>query len=194
VLDIGSSTGGFTDFALSHGAKKVIAVEKGTLQMNPRLAHDKRVELHEKTDVFRLRLKDASLKKEPSLPLPEKNINSDVEMNSKSELVYTNNVPDIILADVSFLSLTKILKYARLYLTGPNTALLVMLKPQFEAKPYQLVNGIVKNSKMRREIIKNFEDKIKSDFKILAKQDNLVAGRFGNVERFYLLKTIVHSR
>ncbi len=52
VLDIGSSTGGFTEFALKKGAKKVIAVEKGTNQMVKPLRFDPRIELHEKTDIF----------------------------------------------------------------------------------------------------------------------------------------------
>ena len=51
VLDIGSSTGGFTDFALKHGAKKVIAIDVGTDQLHPSLRRDKRIELHEKTDI-----------------------------------------------------------------------------------------------------------------------------------------------
>jgi 23S rRNA (cytidine1920-2'-O)/16S rRNA (cytidine1409-2'-O)-methyltransferase len=51
VLDVGSSTGGFTDYALQHGAKKVIAVDVGTEQLHPRLRADDRVELHEKTDI-----------------------------------------------------------------------------------------------------------------------------------------------
>lgn len=51
VLDVGSSTGGFTDFALKHGAKKVYAVELGTDQMHPSLYGDARIELHEKTDI-----------------------------------------------------------------------------------------------------------------------------------------------
>lgn len=51
VLDVGSSTGGFTDFALQHGAKKVIAVDVGTNQMHPRLRGDERLELHEQTDI-----------------------------------------------------------------------------------------------------------------------------------------------
>ncbi|MCL2808321.1 MAG: TlyA family RNA methyltransferase [Coriobacteriia bacterium] len=51
VLDIGSSTGGFTEYALSRGATKVIAVDVGTNQMHPRLRHDPRVELHENTDI-----------------------------------------------------------------------------------------------------------------------------------------------
>lgn len=51
VLDVGSSTGGFTDYALQHGAKKVIAVDVGTDQLHPSLQGDKRIELHEKTDI-----------------------------------------------------------------------------------------------------------------------------------------------
>lgn len=51
VLDVGSSTGGFTDYALRRGAKKVIAVDAGTDQMHPTLRNDSRVELHEKTDI-----------------------------------------------------------------------------------------------------------------------------------------------
>jgi 23S rRNA (cytidine1920-2'-O)/16S rRNA (cytidine1409-2'-O)-methyltransferase len=51
VLDVGSSTGGFSELALRRGAKKVIAVELGTNQMHPRLREDSRIELHEKTDI-----------------------------------------------------------------------------------------------------------------------------------------------
>ena len=51
VLDVGSSTGGFTDFALQHGAKKVYAVDVGTEQLHPSLRGNKRIELYEKTDI-----------------------------------------------------------------------------------------------------------------------------------------------
>ncbi len=51
VLDIGSSTGGFTDCALKHGARKVIAVDVGTNIMDMKLREDARVELHENTDI-----------------------------------------------------------------------------------------------------------------------------------------------
>lgn len=64
-----------------------------------------------------------------------------------------------------------------------------MLKPQFEAKPYQLWKGVVKNEKIRREIIKGFEIWLKQNgFIVLGKRDNEVFGKNGNQERFYYLK------
>ncbi len=52
VLDVGSSTGGFTDFALQNGAKKVTAVELGTNQMHPKLRQNPYIDLNEKTDIL----------------------------------------------------------------------------------------------------------------------------------------------
>ncbi len=160
VLDIGSSTGGFTEYALERGAKKVIAVEKGTNQMKRPLRFDPRVELHEKTDIF--------------------------------DYYFCGSLAprgvDIILADVSFISLTKILKYAKINLARSNTDFLVMLKPQFEARPEQLTKGVVKNEKLRREIIKDFEQWLKQNgFVIINKRDNDLKGKTGNRERFYHL-------
>lgn len=154
VLDIGSSTGGFTKYALGHGATKVIAVEKGTNQMEAPLRFDPRIDLREKTDIF------------------------DVK----------GLTPDVIVADVSFISLTKILHHAKRNLSDSRTEFLVMLKPQFEAKPFQLNRGVVKNERTRRDIIKGFEQWLKNnDFIIINKRDNLLHGKSGNQERFYLL-------
>lgn len=51
VLDVGSSTGGFTDYSLQNGAKKVFAVDVGTKQLHSKLRINPRIELHEKTDI-----------------------------------------------------------------------------------------------------------------------------------------------
>ena len=169
VLDIGSSTGGFTEAALNHGAKKVIAVEKGSHQMKAPLRFDSRIDLHEKTDIFDVSVKDNSKQTRPEF-----------------ELSFT---PDVIVADVSFVSLRPILKHARDFLSDDHTEFLMMLKPQFEADPSQLRKGIVKNEKIRREIIKNFEYWLKTHgYVIIDKRDNDLHGKTGNIERFYYLK------
>lgn len=51
ILDVGSSTGGFTDFVLRQGAKKVVAVDVGSEQLHPTLRANERIELHEQTDI-----------------------------------------------------------------------------------------------------------------------------------------------
>lgn len=96
---------------------------------------------------------------------------------------------DVVLADVSFVSLTKILAHVQKRIAGPKTEYLVMLKPQFEAYPDQLVNGKVKNERMRREIIQKFERWLKENgFVVVKKRDNEVRGKVsGNRERFYWL-------
>lgn len=181
VLDIGSSTGGFTEYALERGASKVIAIEKGTNQMMESLKNDSRVELHEKTNIFGVVSKrvledgvsDSSSAAEPNTEVPKLIIES----------------PDVILADVSFISLKKVLSYVKKFIATKGTEFLVMLKPQFEANSKELLNGIVKNEKIRRSIIKDFEFYLKQNgFIILKKHDNELAGKNGNRERFYLLK------
>lgn len=170
VLDIGSSTGGFTELALRMGAKRVIAVEKGTKQMKAPLRFDDRVELYEKTDFLGINV------------VPEQ------ATTLKAVQVDLSGVETVV-ADVSFISLRRILEHAK-KIVPKDVDYLVMLKPQFEAYPDQLVNGAVKNERMRREIIKGFEGWLmRNGFLVVKKRDNEVAGkRGGNVERFYWLK------
>ena len=59
VLDVGSSTGGFSDYALQNGARKVIAVDVGTNQLHPKLRLNSKIELHEKTDIRNFKTKDS---------------------------------------------------------------------------------------------------------------------------------------
>lgn len=154
VLDVGSSTGGFTDYALQHGAKKVIAVDAGTDQLHPRLRTDSRVELHEKTDIRKF----VSAEK-----------------------------ADIAVIDVSFISMTMVLTSVA-NLVRPNGQIIAMLKPQFEAGKDQLNKGVVKNSAQRRDILQGFEAWCRQNkFVIAKKSDSAIAGKTGNVERFYLL-------
>lgn len=155
VLDIGSSTGGFTDFALRHGAKKVFAVDVGTDQLHPSLRSDKRIELHEKTDIRDF--------------VPSEAVN-------------------IIVGDVSFISLREILPHVAKKIMQPETILVAMVKPQFEAGRHQINKGVIKNDKVRRQILAEFENWAKQYFVIVDKKDSEVAGAKGNVERFYKLQ------
>lgn len=179
VLDIGSSTGGFTEYALLRGAKKVIAVEKGTKQMKAPLRFDPRIDLREKTDIFSVTRNSLSRDQNKS---NENESKTDVKIDAILKI-------DTILADVSFISLKQVLLHAKKQLAAPQADFLVMLKPQFEARPFQLKNGIVKNETIRRDIIKDFEAWLKNNgFLIVNKRDNTLAGKNGNLERFYFLK------
>lgn len=178
VLDIGSSTGGFTEYALLRGAKKVIAIERGTRQMKAPLRFDPRIDLREKTDIF---------------SVTRSSLSRDQDESNENESK-TNTRIDTILADVSFISLKQVLLHAKKQLASPQTDFLVMLKPQFEARPFQLKNGVVKNETIRRDIIKDFEAWLKNNgFLIVNKRDNTLAGKNGNLERFYFLKLVVMS-
>lgn len=157
VLDVGSSTGGFTDYALQRGAKKVVAVDVGTDQLHPSLRGNPRIALHEKTDIRDF---------------------------------YLDEKPDIIVIDVSFISLREILPHLAKSLSRPNTQIAAMVKPQFEAGKHQVNKGVIKNDAIRRQILKDFEVWSKQHFVITDKRDSDVHGSKGNQERFYLLKTL----
>lgn len=159
VLDVGSSTGGFTDYALQNGAKKVYAVDVGTGQLDWRLRNDPKVVVMERTDIRSI----------DGLPEPV----------------------DIVLIDVSFISLRLVLP-AVARLINPNTKVVAMAKPHFEAD-YATASkhkGVIKNDTIRRTILKNVELFMRQNFVIKAKADSEVLGRKGNKERFYLLKPI----
>lgn len=170
VLDVGSSTGGFTDYALQHGAKKVIAVDVGTEQLHPKLRGDPRVELYEKTDI-----RDVGVG------------SSELGVGKK---VLLKQSPDIVVIDVSFISLREVLPSIS-QLLSPNSQIIAMVKPQFEAGRTQLTKtGILKNDTIRRQVLKDFELWSKAYFRIIRKADSSVAGSKGNRERFYLLKKL----
>ncbi len=157
VLDVGSSTGGFTDYALQHGASKVYAVDVGTDQLHPSLRGDARIELHEKTDI-----RDFA----PA------------------------TVPDIVVIDVSFISLRQILPHVA-SVCSKDTHIYAMVKPQFEAARQQITSsGIIKNDGVRRTILKDFELWARQYFIVQDKADSEVKGARGNQERFYCLRVI----
>lgn len=169
VLDVGSSTGGFTDYALQHGAKLVYAVDVGTDQLHPSLHDNPKIELYEKTDIRGVELRGK-------------------RQESREGATLLDTAPDIVVIDVSFISLRDILPHVS-HLVAPGSLVVAMVKPQFEASRRELgSNGVVKNDSIRRDILKSFEIWVKRDWRIIAKSDSEVAGSTGNRERFYSLR------
>lgn len=159
VMDVGSSTGGFTDYALQNGAKKVYAVELGTDQMDKKLRQNPKIELYEKTDI------------------------RDFAKNNTGKLAI-----NIIVIDVSFISLREILP-SLVSMCNKGTEIYAMVKPQFEAINSNLKHkGVIKNDRIRREILKDFETWVLERFVVVDKADSKIAGTKGNLERFYHLK------
>jgi 23S rRNA (cytidine1920-2'-O)/16S rRNA (cytidine1409-2'-O)-methyltransferase len=127
-LDAGASTGGFTDVLLQRGAEKVLAVDVGYGQLDWSLRNDPRVVVMERTNVRRLTGED--------LPFP----------------------PDLLVADLSFISLTVALR--SLFSTTPSLREAVLLvKPQFEAGP-ELVGrgGLVRDPEVHAAVIRRVAD------------------------------------
>jgi 23S rRNA (cytidine1920-2'-O)/16S rRNA (cytidine1409-2'-O)-methyltransferase len=152
-LDIGASTGGFTQVLLARGAKRVYAIEVGHGQLDPALVDDPRVVSFEG-----LNARDLSAEE---IPVPV----------------------DLIVADVSFVSLKLVLEPA-LALTGPNAMLVALVKPQFEVGRKLLGRGgIVRDREAARAAANNIADWLtERDWTIAGIIDSPIAGGDGNRE------------
>jgi 23S rRNA (cytidine1920-2'-O)/16S rRNA (cytidine1409-2'-O)-methyltransferase len=178
VLDVGSSTGGFSEFALRHGAKRLIAVDVGTGQMHHSLRGDKRVDLYEQTDIRKVKTRQ------------KHRDNVFNKLTSSTQEVFIKDMPDTVLIDVSFISLREILPHL-CKICRPKTEMIAMVKPQFEAGTTKLKHkGVIKNDRVRREIMKSFENWVTNYCIIEDKADSKVAGARGNLERFYKLRSL----
>jgi 23S rRNA (cytidine1920-2'-O)/16S rRNA (cytidine1409-2'-O)-methyltransferase len=124
MLDIGASTGGFTDCALQHGASSVYAIDVGYNQLDWSLRNDPRVIVMERTNFRYMQ--------------PDK---------------LTGPVPSVATIDVSFISLKLIMPPLRSIL-APNGITVALIKPQFEAGRDKVgKSGVVKDSKIHREVL-----------------------------------------
>ncbi len=122
ALDAGASTGGFTDCMLQRGALRVYAADVGYGQLHEKLRQDERVINLERTNVRHA---------EPDL-IPEP--------------------VDVVVADVSFISLTKILPACMQFLK-PDGELVVLIKPQFELGPGLTDKGVVRDESLRQQAV-----------------------------------------
>lgn len=132
VLDIGASTGGFTDCALQNGARFIYAIDVGTNQLAWKLRNNEYIK-----------------------SIENKHIN-DLELN---DIDY--NYPDILVMDISFISIKKVISKLKIFMKDEAIGIF-LIKPQFEVKKEYLEKGIVKNLKEHKNIIKelvrNFEE------------------------------------
>ena len=160
VLDIGASTGGFTDCALQSGAKYVYSVDVGKNQLDWKLRNDERV-----FSIEEMHIKD----------LEEKDIN--------------NKKVDFIVIDVSFISLTKVIPYFKKFLAKTGK-IVMLVKPQFEVGREKIGrNGVVVNEEYHDEAIKKIISFSKEGgYELLGVEDSPIRGTKGNKEFLMLLK------
>ena len=160
VLDMGASTGGFTDCALQSGAKYVYSVDVGKNQLDWKLRNDERVFSMEE-----MHIKD----------LEEKDIN--------------NKKVDFIVIDVSFISLTKVIPYFEKFL-AENGKIVMLVKPQFEVGREKIGrNGVVENEEYHDEAIKKVISFSKEcGYELIGVEDSPIRGTKGNKEFLMLLK------
>lgn len=163
VLDIGASTGGFTDCSLQNGAKKVYAVDVGTNQLAYSLRVDKRVVSLEKTHI--------------------KDLNSEI----------LSDKIDIVVADVSFISVTKVLDEIERLKERliDKCELILLIKPQFELVKEEIgKNGIVDKQENRDKAILKVVNKVKElRYNIQKIVESPIKGTKGNIE--YLIYVII---
>ncbi len=154
VLDIGSSTGGFTDCALQNGAKLVYAVDVGYNQLAWKLRQDERVVVMERTN-FRYVTKES----------------------------FTKGIPNFATIDVSFISLKLILPaLANVLEKGSHVSALV--KPQFEAGRDEVgKKGIVRDEKVHRSVLEEIvKFAINIGFDVYGLSYSPIKGGEGNIE------------
>ena len=153
-IDIGASTGGFTDCMLQNGAKKVYALDVGHSQLDEKLLSDNRVINLERTNV--------------------RNVDITTFNNSKI---------DFISVAVSFISLKLVLPKVH-ELLKPGGEAVTLIKPQFEAGKNNLnKNGIVKSDKVRKIVINDITTFAQTlGFTILGVCQSPITGSKGNIE------------
>lgn len=173
-VDIGASTGGFTDCLLKAGAVRVLAVDVGHGQLDWSLRNDARVVNREKTHVLRLTRADIDAFLAPG--------NGPLSRSPRTEDV------GLVTVDVSFISLKKVLPHLAL-LFSDRTDVIVLVKPQFEAEPKDAPKGVVKDPAVRQALLETIEKSaVAAGYLVLGKCESPVIGPEGNIEYFLHLR------
>jgi 23S rRNA (cytidine1920-2'-O)/16S rRNA (cytidine1409-2'-O)-methyltransferase len=151
-LDIGASTGGFTDCLLQHGAARVHAVDVGTGQLDWKIRTDPRVVVREKMNARYLKFEDIG------------------------------ETVDLLVCDVSFISVTLILPAAETVL-HPSSEMIILVKPQFEAgRGLVGPGGIVRDPQVHRDVCARIEQFVQAMSFQTAIIESPVLGAEGNKE------------
>ncbi|MFC4356179.1 TlyA family RNA methyltransferase [Chryseomicrobium palamuruense] len=160
LLDIGSSTGGFTDCALQNGARHAYALDVGYNQLDWKIRSDERVTVMERTN-FRY---------------------------SKPE-DFEVGLPQIATIDVSFISLNLILPALSTILVDEGEVM-ALVKPQFEAGKERVgKKGIVRDPKVHEDVLAQVKDYANAaGFKLLGATFSPITGGEGNIEFLFHLK------
>ena len=147
-LDVGQSTGGFTDCLLQHGAALVVGVDVGSAQLHPSLRQNPRVLCLEKLNARTLTATDLiAYYADWTVARGQFGINNEAASGVPTEADFRPEF-DLIVADLSFISQTLVLPAVVPMLKAGGT-LLTLVKPQFELQPGQVgKGGIVKDATM----------------------------------------------
>ncbi|OKL54819.1 TlyA family rRNA (cytidine-2'-O)-methyltransferase [Bowdeniella nasicola] len=158
ALDAGASTGGFTDVLLRRGAASVVAVDVGYGQLDWRLQSDDRVEVHDRTNVRHLEAADIA------------------------------PAPSLVVADLSFISLTLVIP-ALARSVASDAMYLLMVKPQFEIGKDRLPKGaVVRDPEMHYETVAAVAaSSLDAGLRLWAVAPSPLPGPAGNVEYFIAL-------
>lgn len=154
VVDIGSSTGGFSDCALQNGAKLIYAIDVGYNQLDWKIRSDKRVIVHERTN-FRYVTKD----------------------------LFTEGTPNFAMIDVSFISLRLILPVLKEILQEGGEVV-TLIKPQFEAEKEQVgKKGVIRDKRIHKEVLSKIISFAEEEgFTLLNLTYSPITGGEGNIE------------
>lgn len=128
ALDVGASTGGFTQVLLERGAKRVIALDVGHDQLAPGIRGNARVQVVEGVNARYL------------------------TQESLREITGSRETPSLIVIDVSFIPLGLVLP-ALVSATGANADILALIKPQFEVGRGRVKEGIVRDVRLREDAV-----------------------------------------
>jgi 23S rRNA (cytidine1920-2'-O)/16S rRNA (cytidine1409-2'-O)-methyltransferase len=161
AADIGAGTGGFTDCLLQKGVKKVYAIDVGYGQIDWKLRNDKRVIVMERKNAREM---------------------SEIELGEKV---------DLVVMDVSFISILKILPAIRNILKDGGDVI-TLVKPQFEAGRSEVPKGgVIRNKKTHEKVLSKISAGLgELGFKLIGQTLSPITGREGNVEYFMHLKRI----